>query len=147
VLAIMLVGGGVVLGFSLARGTKGDLTPAVGQASGTSNPPSPTLSHCIGYESSAGQRLTISLTVPEGCILIIDAYQGQISGYSWDKGGVAAFPSGTYTGYIVDGAYQLYDAPAGKTNFCKRYKQDITNNHPITSTKPLDGWTDWMSAC
>jgi hypothetical protein len=98
---------------------------------------------CQGYKSSGkGQTLNVSITVSQGCVMVIDSYQGNINGYSpWSDGGVIAFSAGSYGGYIVDGEYQITNSSSGNALFCQKVQQLRNNNQPETDIRPLSGWS------
>lgn len=105
--------------------------------------PTSTPQECSGYNSSGkGKTLSVSVDVPEGCVLIIDGYQGDINGFTWGNGGVIAFPAGSYTGSITDGEYQIFDAASGNMHFCEKVNQLRSNDQPATVLRPLSGWSD-----
>jgi hypothetical protein len=147
-IAVLLLLSGVGIGLLLAQHTPGGNASATGQPAGATRAPLRTPSLCAGdVTSGVGLRLGVALTVPERCVVVINAVQGQIGGLTWKQGGVVAIPPGAYTGSITDGIFQLFTAAEAEGRFCQIYKSDLAEGHTITFTKPLDGWNDWMNAC
>jgi hypothetical protein len=89
---------------------------------------------CTGYyETGKGISQTVKVTVPQGCVLIIDGFKGSIQ-VSWDGGGVIALAGGnTYSGTLTDGEWLIVSSVDAQKTFCGKVKevQGAATVHPL----------------
>ena len=81
--------------------------------------------------------------VPQGCVLVLDSFQGSLNGVNWNNGGVMAFPPGVYNGDIYNGEYEIVPEKANpnpKQVFCNRVQEVVTNHYAFSQAQPLTAW-------
>lgn len=99
----------------------------------------------VYYATGVTQTLTLThFVVPKGCVLVTDSYTEDLNGVSWDQGGVFAFQSGTYSGFLTNGEYDIvpihdpYKSP--KQVFCDRLQEVTYNQYALNAVGPLPEW-------
>ncbi len=81
--------------------------------------------------------------VPPGCDLFLDSESGNLNGVSWSVGGVMAFPSGVYNGFIDNGEYEIVPEKANPNPqqvFCNRVQEVVMKGYDFTQAQPLLAW-------
>ncbi len=109
--------------------------------------PSPTATppqSCLYDIQQTGQSKSKPFTnfkVSEVCVLIADSLRGNLNSTTWTGGGVYAFPSGIYNGFIYDGEYTLVETQEAKSEFCKIVKAVASRpNTAFSNVKSLPEW-------
>lgn len=106
--------------------------PATSTAQNVSCPPY--------WMTGKGQTGAFDVTVPDGCVIIFDAFAGQVDGTSYNNGFVAAYESGQHTGWLQDGSYYPVPPQAGPQQFCALVNYIKQNNFALSEQDPLPGW-------
>lgn len=110
--------------------------PTVQAATATPAPP-----QCYQYqETGKGLTRSVSTTVPSGCVLVTNAYAGNLAGHDWSGGAVLAAPAGVYSGSLTDGAYKVVSLDTGPQEFCAQVQGMRDNNNALSNEWPLPGW-------
>jgi hypothetical protein len=96
-------------------------------------------------DSGIGRVADFDFTVPNGQTAVIGGVtiKEPVSGKTYDKGLLLAFPAGTKVRLtVVDGFYRL--TPESKTNtyFCDKIQEYVANSWLLRAVAPLAGWSD-----
>jgi hypothetical protein len=99
---------------------------------------------CLYDNQQTGQSKSKPFTnfnVSEVCVLIIDSLRGQLNSTIWTGGGVYAYPSGIYNGFIFDGEYTLVGTQEAYDEFCKIVKAVASRpGSAFSHAGPLPEW-------
>lgn len=130
----------------------GVLVTSCGIYFGTGSPSSPppatqslsvgNTASCTGYDITGGgqQKTFPSVTVPNGCVMIIDTYSGSGFGSDCPRGCVVGVGSGTYTLTLTSGEYQITSAASGNQLYCTKITQLQQANQADSNNYPMPGW-------
>jgi len=123
------------------------LTTTPSLQSSPSPEPSPTATSpqsCFYDTHQTGQSSSEPFTnfnVSKVCVLIIDSLRGNLNKTTWTEGGVYAFPSGIYNGFIYDGEYTLVGIQEAKAEFCQILQAVASRpGSALSHAGPLPGW-------